>query len=96
MHISVRFCFRWFLSTLLVGVPIAYVFWTWRFAEHPVLPALSYQTVNASLGSNPQPVFWTYALWALTALLCINTLTLIVAWLLGKVYPDQPGARSRA
>lgn len=89
MQVSLRFCLRWIVATLIVGIPSAYVFWEWRFDPNPVLPALSYEAVNASFGTDQQPAFWTYALWAITALLVINVSTLLVAWVLGKFYPEQ-------
>ena len=89
MNVSLRFCLRWMLATMIVGISAADIFWEWRFDPNPVLPALSYQAVNASLGTDSQPAFWTYALWVIAALLCINALTLLVAWGLGKFYPER-------
>ena len=89
MNVSARFCLRWLLATMIVGIPASYIFWEWRFDPNPVLPALSYQAVNASMSTDSQPALWTYALWVIAALLVINTLTLLVAWVLGKFYPER-------
>jgi hypothetical protein len=85
----IRRALRWTISSLLVTLPVAYLFWNWRYEEHPVLEAISYEALNERFTEGDPAPFWTYVLYFLLAILVINTATAVVAGILGRIFPDD-------
>ena len=85
----IRRTLRWAISTVLVTLPASYIFWQWRYEEHQVLGGLSYEAFNERFVEGPAGAFWTYFLYALAAILCINAATAVLAAGIGRVFPDE-------
>ena len=85
----IRRTLRWSISTVLVTLPASYIFWQWRYEEHQVLGELSYEAFHKRIVEAPAGAFWTYFLYALTAILCINVAIIVLAAGIGRVFPDE-------
>lgn len=80
------------LAMVLVAFPSAYVIWQWSNVTNPVLPSMSYASVNETLAGDRTPAFWTYAIWVLVLFAVMSVLTHLVNALLRRVFPDAPCA----
>lgn len=89
MMSPVRKLLRWAIAALLVTIPATYLLWQWRFEEHKVLGRLSYEAFHERVASNSAESYWTYFLYALGVIGSVNALTALVAWGIGRVFPDR-------
>jgi ABC-type phosphate transport system permease subunit len=81
---------RWLIAIVLVSIPLSYLLWQWRYAEHKELSGLSFESFNEWVSSADAPQFWPYAIWILivtTGVVC--AISLIVLGL-KAVFPTPP------
>ena len=86
---TVRMILRWAISFLLVTLVASYLFWQWRFGEYQVLKELSYDAFHDNFAEDTPAAYWTYALYVILAVACINATAALLAWGLGRVFPDS-------
>ena len=85
----IRRTLRWSISTVLVTLPVSYIFWQWRYEDHKILGELSYEAFNERFVDAPPGAFWTYFLYVLAAILCINLAIAVLAAGIERVFPDE-------
>ncbi len=89
MGIPLRIVVRWILSTVLVSIPAGYLLWQWNFENGRTLYFLSYESFRGEVLGESQPQMWTYVLYVVLAVACLNLASLVVAYLLGLVFPNR-------
>jgi len=89
MGIPLRIVVRWILSTVLVSIPAGYLLWHWTFENGQTLHFLSYESFRGQVLGEDQPLMWTYVLYVVLAVACLNLASLVVACLLGLVIPNR-------
>ena len=85
---------RWLLATLIVAVPVSYLFWQWANDDPKVLEGFSYAAFHDRLAASP-PAFWSYALYMMVATAVVVLLHTLVFRGLGKVFPAPVEGRGK-
>jgi hypothetical protein len=89
MGVPMRVVMRWILATILVSIPAGYLFWHWRFESGTTLHGLTYQSFYGHLLGQAQPQIWTYLVYVVLAVACMNLASFAVAWVLHMVFPNR-------
>jgi hypothetical protein len=89
MGVPLRVFMRWLLATILVSIPAGYLFWHWRFENGTTLRGLSYESFHAQILGHPEPELWTYVVYVVLIVACLNLASFGVAWLLHLVFPNR-------
>ena len=80
---------RWLIAIIIVALPLSYLLWQWRFAEHKELAALSYEAFDARLSGSDGPVYWPYGLYVLALVIIVVSLVGLIAAALRLVFPGE-------
>ena len=89
MAVPMRILMRWILATILVSIPAGWLFWHWRYESGMTLRMLSYESFHGQLLAKPTPEMWSYILYVVMAVACLNLGSLMIVWLLGTVFPNR-------
>lgn len=89
MGVPVRIFVRWLIANLLVTLPAAYLLWHWRFEDGQTLQQLSFEAFHKDVLKESKPELWSFFVYATAAVLSLNLATIVVAWLLGLVFPNR-------
>ncbi|MEQ9455525.1 MAG: hypothetical protein RLN76_13150 [Phycisphaeraceae bacterium] len=88
MQKLIQFTARWLIAVTLVAVPLSYILWQWRHAEHKELASFSYEAFSQRMTDTTEPVYWPYGIWVI-GLVAIVVLTVnLVARGLKTVFPN--------
>jgi hypothetical protein len=80
---------RWILATILVSIPAGWLLWHWNFENGQTLHFLAYESFRVQVLGQDQPQVWTYVLYVVLAVACLNLASLVVASLLALVFPNR-------
>jgi hypothetical protein len=86
---------RWFLAIVLVSLPLSYLLWQWRYADHKELSNLSFDAFNERVSNADAPVFWAYAIYLLALTTVVVCAVALIAAGLGRVFPSPKKPASK-